>query len=101
MRSKTLPILPIAVIGAICGSSSQAVGMWPSVEACVRSQIALLDDGISSADVIAAGVALKCREVLAQSCRCDGERLGNAVAVIKTETLPYVLEYRASKRPPR
>ena len=98
MQAMAFLFLIVLAVSAIYGSSSRAREIWPSLQVCVKNQIPLLDDGISSADVIATGATLKCREVLAQNCKCDGERLQDALAVVKTETIPYVLEYRASKR---
>jgi hypothetical protein len=72
--------------------------MRPSIQACVNAEVPLLDDGISSADVIAGAVAEECRSVMERECaQCSVSVVDAAVKLVKSRAVVDVLKYRASK----
>ena len=65
---------------------------------CLSQEIAILDDGISSADVIAAGVVRECMEQHPAKDCTDETCLTAEANFLKVRVLPEVLKYRAAKR---
>jgi hypothetical protein len=68
------------------------------LRACLMKAIPDLEDGISPADVIAAGVVEECRETWATDKTCNLNCQATVANTLKTTILPDVLKFRAAKR---
>ena len=90
----------VAAVIIAGGANSPLAGQVPTpFQRCVAQSLPRLDDQISPANVIADGVVESCRAVLRKS---ESQMNANAfeimVALLKQDTLPDVLEFRAAQR---
>lgn len=86
----------ILIVGLTFLAYSQATAD-ESFLACTQNSLPQLDDGVSSADVVARGVVEECSKFL-ESAQCSPECLLRAKQIVTDEIIPNVLKYRSSKR---
>jgi hypothetical protein len=98
MRVQGMALGAIVVGAAIMALSANlaAAQTTTAFRQCIDRQIPELDDLISPADVVAGGVAERCRESMGD--KALSPRADEILAALKLRIVPLVLEHRAVSR---